>query len=269
MVDTFAPILITVLAWWASTGVLIWLVGRGDRTRRMAAFAMTLIAAGATFAVFELRGNTSVAGAYAGFATGLTLWAWHESMLLFGYISGPRRSPCPPDLKGWERFTISAQTVLHHEVIIALHAAVIVWLSVGAGNQIAAATFILLWGMRLSAKLLIFLGAANVSDEFLPGHLKYLSTYFNTAKTTRYFPIFLGLVSAVAFALLYRGMAHDTGSFEASAYLLLGTLALLAAFEHLALILPLPDQRLWAWAARKNADVKTEHQNETLELGRT
>ncbi|MGB3627520.1 MAG: DUF3623 family protein, partial [Henriciella sp.] len=159
--------------------------------------------------------------------------------------------------------------VLHHEVIIALHAAVIIWLSTGADNQIAAATFGLLWAMRISAKLLIFLGAANVSDEFLPGHLKYLSTYFNTARTTRYFPVFLGLASLVAFALLYQGLSHMGGSFEAAGYLLVGTLALLAAIEHLALIVPLPDQRLWSWAVRKNADAETEQQNETLELGRT
>ncbi|MGB3627812.1 MAG: DUF3623 family protein, partial [Henriciella sp.] len=109
MIETFAPILIAVLAWWASTGVLIWLVGRGDQVRRAAAIGLSVLALGATLAVFQLRSVDTIGGAYAGFAAGILMWAWHEAMLLFGYISGPRRTPCPPGLKGWDRFSISAQ----------------------------------------------------------------------------------------------------------------------------------------------------------------
>jgi len=269
MLETFAPILISVLAWWVSTGILIWLVGRGGGVRKAAALGLTGLAIVSTCAVIALRDDQTLLGVYAGFGVGIALWAWHEAMLLFGYVSGPRRSACPPDLNGWHRFKISTQAVIHHEVLIALHAALIVWLSLGGENQIAAATFALLWGMRISAKLLIFFGAPNVSDAFLPGHLKYLSTYFNTQQRTRYFPIFLALTSAVAIVLLYQGLSTQAGQVEATGYLLLGTLALLAVFEHLALVLPLPDQRLWSWAQRKNATAKPKQQNETLDYGRT
>ncbi len=269
MVETFAPIFVAVLAWWVSTGILIWLVGRSGGVRKVAALGLTLLAILATFAIVELRDQQTFFGVYAGFGVGLALWAWHEAMLLFGYISGPRRSACPPDVTGWERFKISAQAVIHHEVLIALHAAVIIWLSLGGPNQIAAATFGLLWGMRISAKLLIFFGAPNISDEFLPGHLKYLSTYFNRAQRTRYFPIFLALTSAVAIVLLYNGLSQQNGIIEATGYLLLGTLALLAVFEHLALILPLPDQRLWSWAVRKESAAKPKQTPDKLDYGRT
>lgn len=269
MIDTLAPIFIAVLAWWVSTGILIWLVGRGGGVRKVVAMALTGLAIAGTFAVVGLREEASLLGIYAGFAVGLVLWAWHEAMLLFGFISGPRRTDCPPDLSGWKRFSISAQTVIHHEILIALHAGLIFWLSLGGTNQMAAATFALLWGMRISAKLLIFFGAPNVSDEFLPGHLKYLSTYFNTARRTRYFPIFLTLTSAVAMVLLYQGLSVANTPIEATGYLLLGALALLAVFEHVALILPVPDQRLWSWAVRKNAPAETKQQNDKLDYGRT
>ncbi|MEL6724664.1 MAG: DUF3623 family protein [Pseudomonadota bacterium] len=49
----------------------------------------------------------------------------------------------------------------------------------------------------------------------------------------------------------------------------MGTLALLAVFEHLALILPLPDQRLWSWAVRKDAVTKPKQTPDKLDYGRT
>lgn len=269
MLDTLAPIVFAVLAWWVSTGVLIWLVGRGETVRTVAAIGLSMLVVGATFAVIELREVDSIAGAYAGFLVGIALWAWHEAMLLFGYIAGPRRSDCPTGLSGWQRFKVSAQTVIHHELLIAAHAVLIIWLSLGAANQVAAATFGLLWGMRISAKLLIFFGAPNASHHFLPMHLKYLSTYFNTRQRTRSYPLFILLTSAVAVALLFNGLSGQSGTVEATGYLLLGTLALLAVFEHIALILPIPDQQLWSWAVRKKATAKTKQQNENLEYGRT
>lgn len=269
MLDAVIPVLTAVLVWWSSTGLLIVLVQRGPVVRRRAAIGLTVITLGATVAVVALRDQTSLAGAYLGFALGIALWAWHESMLLFGYISGPRQLECPPDLKGWDRFKTSVQVILHHELGIALHAAVILALSFGAANLVAAATYILLWGMRISAKLLIFLGAQNVSDAFLPAHLKYLSTYFNTARTTRFFPVFLILTGCVAAALLVMGFRQTGGSFEAAAYLLLGTLALLAAFEHFALIVPVKEERLWSWALRNRREAEDEDRPERLEFSKT
>ena len=267
--DMLLPILIAVLVWWVSTGILIWLVGRSEPVRLMAAIAFSLLMIGSTFAVVELRETTSLMGVYAGFLVGIALWAWHEAMLLFGYISGPRRSDCPSGLEGWQRFKVSAQTVIHHELLIALHAVLIIWLSFAGANQVAAATFVLLWGMRISAKMLIFFGAPNASHHFLPMHLKYLSTYFNTCQRTRLFPLFLVATSAVACVLLFNGLSQPAGSIEAVGSLLLGTLALLAVFEHIALILPIPDQRLWAWAVRKKEAVNTNQPKDTLEYGRT
>ena len=269
MLGAVIPVIAAVLVWWSSTGLLIVLVGRGPEVRRWAAIGLTVITLGATVAVLALREEASIVGAYLGFALGIALWAWHEAMLLFGYISGPRQMECPPDLKGWDRFKTSLQVILHHELGIALHAAVILLLSFGAANQVAAATYVLLWGMRISAKLLIFLGARNVSDAFLPAHLKYLSTYFNTARTTRFVPVFLVVTSSVAVVLLTLGFRQAVGSYDATVFLLLGTLALLAAFEHLALIVPLHEERLWSWALPKRDEPDEEERRDKLEFSKT
>ena len=168
MLEIVAPIAIAVLVWWSSTGLLIWLVRRGSVVRLNAAMVLTIASIGATLCIIPIRTEASLAGAYAGFAIGLTAWAWHEAMFLFGFITGPARTNCPVGLKGWSRFTASTKVVLHHELAIAAHGALIILLSAGYTNTTAAMTFVLLWGMRLSAKLLIFLGAKNASDAFLP-----------------------------------------------------------------------------------------------------
>ena len=40
--------------------------------------------------------DTSVAGAYCAFTCGLLVWGWHEISFLMGFVTGPRRRPCPP-----------------------------------------------------------------------------------------------------------------------------------------------------------------------------
>lgn len=254
MMDFVAPILAATLVWWASTGSLLWLVRQSRAVRYWAAAAFSFAAAIATLTVLPLRDIGTPAGAYAGFACGIILWAWHESMFLFGYISGPRKTPCPEGLKIWPRFVVSTEAVIHHEVAIAVHGALILMLSWGALNTMAAATFLLLWAMRLSSKLIVFLGAPNISDHMLPPHLRYLSTYFNKTQATALFPIFIAVVAGVAFTFGYAGFSEPAGSFAATGYLLLATLATLAVIEHLALVLPVPDAVLWAWAIQKNAD---------------
>ncbi len=250
--DLLFPLIYAALVWWASTGVILWLIGRPRGTFLGTALGATLVLGASTFALLELRDETGLLGAYAGFAAGVLLWAWHETMFLLGYISGPRRAPCPRGLAAWPRFVASAQTVIHHELAIATHAVLIAWMSWGAANQFAALTFFLLWGMRLSAKLIVFLGAPNVAEDFLPGHLRYLASYFGKKAVTPVFPIVITIVTTVAAAIAYEATLFSPGSFAAAGFTMLAGLAALAVFEHWALVLPTPEATLWNWALRNN-----------------
>ncbi len=256
MSEVAVPIIAALLVWWSSTGALIWLVN-GDRARHawvaVGATAAVIIAMGA---VVALRDDMTVQGAYAGFVAGIALWAWHETMFLLGYISGPRRAPCPPGLKTWRRFVVSTQTVIHHELAIAAHGAMILALSVGAGNWMASATYLLLWGMRINAKLVVFLGAPNISDQFLPAHLTYLSSYFGKRRITAFFPLFITVATATATLLTHKAFSLPAGGFEATGCYLLAALAWLAVFEHWALVLPVPDEALWGWIRGTNTKME-------------
>lgn len=268
--DFAAPLAASALIWWVSTCTLLWLVGQRRRVGFGVAIFLTFLMIGATALVYVLRDDTSQSAAYLGFATGIVLWAWHEAMFLFGYITGPRKSPCPPGLKTWARFKVSAEALIHHEVAIAAHAVIVVLLSLGAENQMVAMTFVLLWAMRLSSKMVIFLGAPNVAAHFLPDHLAYLGSYFKTSRATPWFAVFGIFVTAVAGTLIYLGFTAPAGSFSSAGYLLLAGLAWLAVFEHAVLVMPIPDKALWSWAhsGRKDANTNTNTTQEELDYGR-
>lgn len=248
MTHIVAPLGFAVLFWWISTGIVLVLVGMPRATHKWTAIAATAGLGAATIALLALRDETSVAAAYQGFAVGVSLWAWHEIMFLLGFISGPRKTPCPPGLEGWRRFVVSSETVIHHELAIAIHGCLILILSWGAPNAVAAWTFFLLWGMRISAKLIVFFGAPNVSESFLPAHLDYLKSYFQKRRVSPFFSLAVTLAVSTTALIAFRAASAPVGSFEAIGLTLVAALGVLAVIEHWALVAPLPDSALWSWA---------------------
>jgi putative photosynthetic complex assembly protein 2 len=245
-----APIVFAALAWWLSTGAIFWLIGRPRTTFKWTALGATFVLVGATVMLVSLRNETSVTSAYAGFATGLALWAWHEVMFLTGFITGPSRRPCPDGLTGWPRFRAGLAAVLHHELAIMAHAAILVWLSWGAANQFALWTFLILWGMRISAKLVVFTGAPNLVDQFMPRHLDYMKTYFSRRAPGSLFAAALIAITTVSALLALTAFSHAPGSHAFAGFLLLTAIAILAVIEHWVLVLPVRDPSLWGWAMK-------------------
>ncbi len=250
MADYAPPILFAALAWWLSTGAIFWLIGLPRATHRWTALGATVLLAGATFMVVALRSDTSVTGAYAGFAAGLALWAWHEVMFLTGFLTGPSRVPCPEGLTGLARFRAGLAAVLHHELAIIAHAGLLIWLSWGAANPFALWTFLILWGMRISAKLVVFTGAPNLVDQFMPRHLDYMKTYFSRRAPGSVFAAALVAITTVSVLLAITALGHPAGSHASAGFLLLTALAILAVIEHWVLILPVRDPSLWGWAMK-------------------
>lgn len=244
------PIVFSVFSWWISTGFVLWLINRPVRAHRAIGRVTTILGIAATVAIIPLREETTVAGAYLGFLVGLMLWAWHEVMFLLGFVSGPRKTPCPPGLSPAKRFWVSTQAILHHEIGIAAHALVIALLSIGASNAAPAVTFCVLWAMKVSAKLLVFFGAPNIPEEFLPPHLRYLGSYFAKTPHPPAALCALGITSAAAISMVFMVRAAMPGDFAHTILVLLTTLTGLAVLEHVALVVRLPDRALFSWALR-------------------
>jgi len=107
--------------------------------------------------------------------------------------------------------------------------------------------------MRQSAKLNVFLGVRNLNADFLPDHLKYLQTYFVRAPMNALFPLSVAAATLAAVPLWQGAVAPESGAFVIASRTLVASLLTLAILEHALLVLPLPAERLWAWAMRSHA----------------
>lgn len=253
MTDYLPPVLFAALAWWLSTGAIFFLIGLPRRTHAWTALGATALLALATFLVISLREQTSVTAAYAGFGAGLMLWAWHEVMFLTGFLTGASRTACPDGLSGYARFRAALATVLHHELAIAVHAIILAVISWGASNQFAFWTFLILWAARICAKLVVFSGAPNIVDQFMPRHLDYMKTYFSRRTPGSVFVLAIIVITSLSVWMALKAFGHVPGSFESAGFLLLTAITVLALIEHWALVLPLRDPSLWGWAIKPAA----------------
>ncbi|MBC7770033.1 MAG: DUF3623 domain-containing protein [Phycisphaerales bacterium] len=244
------PVLFAVFVWWFSTGAILWL-GRLPRATFAWSFGVaSLVAAAALYALATSAGEASAESAYLAFACAVAIWGWHEMSFLMGFIVGPRRTECPTDARGWRRFKFAAATLMHHEIALALTAVGLVALTWGQPNQIGAHTFLILWALRLSAKLNLFLGAPHRSEELLPPHLAHLKSYFRNRRMNALFPVSLLAGLALAAMLVAGGLAADATPHDQVGASLLLALLLLGLLEHVFLFVPPPNAMLWGWATK-------------------
>ncbi|MFZ5558082.1 MAG: putative photosynthetic complex assembly protein PuhE [Pseudomonadota bacterium] len=257
MTEHALPALFVLLLWWFSTGAILLMDGLPRRTFRWSMLGASAVAGAAIYGLAAGSAAPTVAGAYAAFTCSLLVWGWHEVSFLLGYITGPRKEPCPEGCAGWRHFRHAAGTVMHHELAIAATAFALVALTWGEPNQVGTWTFMVLWWMRLSAKLNVYLGVPNLTEEFLPDHLDYLKSFFNRKPMNLLFPVSVTAATVVAALLVQAAFAPGTGDFEAVGLTLLATLLALAILEHWFLVLPVPDAALWSWGLRSR---ESEHQ---------
>lgn len=244
---TLPPLLYVLAMWFVGTGAVVWLDSRPRSTFRTSFMLAGGVALAATVYVWLSASDAGAGAAYGGFAAAMAIWAWHEMGFLMGFVAGPNRLPQPPGMRGWARFKAATDTVIHHEVALALTAIMLFVLTWGQPNQAAPLTFALLFVMRVSAKLNLFLGVANLSDEVFPAHLAYLKSYFGTRPVSWLFPFSLALGLGIAWAAWGAAEAATTAG-AAVTHTLLAGLAVLASVEHLFLVLPLKDGAMWRWA---------------------
>jgi putative photosynthetic complex assembly protein 2 len=250
MLQQVAPIVYVLFAWWFSTGVILYLVGRPRHTHKWTMSAATVLLVVAFVEIAHSAADTGHAAAYVGFTAALVVWAWQEVAFLLGYVTGPRRLPCPVQATGWARARLAFQTIQHHEVALLALGLAIVALTWHQPNRGALATFAILWTMRQSAKLNLFLGVRNLSEQFLPVHLHYLHSYFRRRRMNGLFPWSV-IAATIASILSWQwALAGDLSVAGEAAAMLAATLLSLGLLEHWFMVIPLPSHALWNWGLR-------------------
>lgn len=241
------PILVTLFAWWFSTGAILYLDGLPRRTFVWSMVGASVIAVLGLFGLWATRADMSVSGAYLAFFSALALWGWNEIAFLLGHVTGPRRSACPDGARGVKRFIYASQSVLYHEALILLTLGAIA-LAIGEGaNRTGLYAFALLWAMRLSTKLNVFLGVPNLTVDFLPDHLRYLKSFFAIKPMNLLFPFSVSTATLLTAYLGWMAAQAPLDSSTAIGITLLASLSALALIEHWFLVLPLPFGELWRW----------------------
>ncbi|HPM65634.1 MAG TPA: putative photosynthetic complex assembly protein PuhE [Piscinibacter sp.] len=250
LLNVALPVLFAVFVWWFSTGIVLLLDGLPRTTFRWSHLLSTLLGLGAFVGLAHTAPQTTPAGAFCAFTCALLVWGWHELSFLTGWVTGPRQHAADPGAQGWQRFVQAVQAILWHELAILASGLMIVAITWGAPNQIGTQTFAVLWVMRISAKLNVFLGVRNLSIELLPSHLAYLASFFRKRAMNLLFPVSVSASTVIAVWMVNEALDSAAGGARAIGLLLVATLLWLAILEHWLLVLPLQATALWQWAMR-------------------
>ncbi len=257
------PILFTAFVWWFSTGVIVYLDGLPRRTFRWSMLGATALSLGALYSLTTSATDTTVTSAYVAFTCAIMVWGWNEMGFLMGYVTGPRPAPCPAGAVGFERFSYATMAILYHELALVASLALIAGLTWDQPNQVGVWTFAVLWVLRLSSKINVFLGVPNLTEEFLPQGLSFLKSYFRKAPMNVAFPISISLSTTALVVLAQQAIAVDVTAFQAAAFTFVCALLALAILEHWLMVLPLPAAALWSWGLTSHnaTSVQSAHSN--------
>jgi putative photosynthetic complex assembly protein 2 len=250
-------LVVTVFGWWFSTGVILFLNHLPTATHRWAMALLSIFCLVTLNKISATSTDTSIAAAVTAYGQALIIWGWLEMGYLMGFVTGPSNRPCPPGATGWTRFGLALQTSLYHELLVVWVVCWVIALTAGGPNQVTALCCVVLWLMRWSAKLNLFLGVSNFHAEWLPKSQRYLASYINQRSINSLLPVSVILGLAFSSYFFVQATSGTTGT-DAVGNLIIGLLLALGVVEHLFLVLPLNDSKLWHWALAATTE-KNDH----------
>ncbi|MEM0988959.1 MAG: putative photosynthetic complex assembly protein PuhE [Pseudomonadota bacterium] len=242
-------VLATLFIWWFSTGAILLLIGKG--AGRTTVWASAPLAGWAAWTVVHAAQFETIEAAFVGFAAAISVWGWFELAFLTGVITGPNRAHCPKGLDGSQHFRAAWNTVSHHEIAVfcvALGFMVLLW---NSPNQTGLWCFVTLFVARISAKLNIYLGVPNFTDDMLPRQVSHLRSYFAKRRMNLLFPFSITALTLATAHWVGIALAAPAWTGVEIGSTLVATLTYLALLEHWLMVLPVRDSLLWQWMTTK------------------
>jgi putative photosynthetic complex assembly protein 2 len=276
MLELIVAVTFAIFVWWFSTGAILYLDNLARATFRWSLIIFGGITAGALVCLSKLSNQLTVSGAYAGFVCAICVWGWVELSFLTGIVTGPNKTPWRPPpaplaplaplvsqvgqsgLK-FLRLKMALGALLYHELLIAFFGLVIFFLTYDKHNQVAMATYLVLWVMRSSSKVNLFLGVRNWSAEFLPDHLRYMKSFFRQRAMNWLFPISVTVSLVCLYQLSIEAFAPQTTVEQKTGLILVGALLALGLLEHLLMVMPFTANAIWKWALPKRGTVTPQN----------
>lgn len=250
MPESMTAALIAIFLWWVTTGVILFAVTTLAQQRLVLSAGAGLLLGGGLLTLHLTAENVSTTGAYLSFLAALATWGAVEISFLGGLITGPNRKALPSELTGLSRFWSATRVVLWHEIFLLALGFLLIFAFAQGPNQVGLMTYGILWLMRLSAKLNLYLGVRNTGETMLPAHLRYMSSYFAHRPMNLLFPFSITLGTLLSAWLFHKAFADGADAHQAVGFMLIATIASLAVIEHWFLMLPLSIEKLWRWGLR-------------------
>lgn len=248
MLDLLLPAAFALFLWWFGTGVLLHLNRTSRRVHRLLMALGLAAGAAALYGLHVSAGLATPAGAIVAFTCAIVLWAVVEMSYYLGFITGWHDMPCPDDAGEGRRFTLALGASMYHELTVLAAAGLVSQLTADGVNRTGLWAFLVLWLMRWSSKLNLFLGVSNFHADWLPEHLRYIASYAPRRRMNLLFPVSVTASTVLAVYLAQAALAAPANSLEQVSLVLVTTLLALAVLEHWFLILPVSDDALWSWA---------------------
>jgi putative photosynthetic complex assembly protein 2 len=239
MLTVAIPLAAAALVWWAATGVLLRVVALPRATHGRSFAVVSVLGLVGLWGLARAGGETGAGAAYAAFGCAILVWAWQEAAFLLGFVTGLRVAAPPRGAPRWQRFVRAFAALLWHELAMALGAALVLALTWDASNRVGAWTYLVLWVMRISAQLNLFLGVRNRGAELLPPHLRHLDAYFEHRPINGLWPLSVIGGAAASWLMLEPAFGVDADVRTVTERTLVATLLALAVIEHLVMVLPL------------------------------
>jgi putative photosynthetic complex assembly protein 2 len=265
MLTFLIPCGFALVLWWFTTGAILFLDGLPRTTFRWSLLGATALSLLSLSLLHSSAASADAKGAYIAFSSAIGLWGWLEITFLMGMITGTRRHACIERCSGWRHFIHATQAIIYNEIATALTVAGAFWATRNCPNRVAFWTLSILWAMRVSAKLNLFLGVPNLGEQFLPEHLKYLKSFFRRRPINFLFPISVTAATLVMASVVQQFGSAKTPYDKISLSLMIALLGL-GLLEHWFMVLPLPSERLWSWAFQSAARPKRGRQTPSTML---
>lgn len=239
------PIVVALALWWGFTIAMLYRTGLPEDSFGRTLVITSVLALIGLVAIYRSADVATDVGAYSAFIGALMVWAWQEISYFLGFVTGPRPHPCPPDTPLLRRFVLGVQASLYHELAIIATGGVIALMTYAGVNRVALWTYCILWLMRWSAKLNIFLGVRNLHMDYLPKRLQYLSSFVAHKDMNPLFPVSMLVAGVFVTMWVLRAAGADASTFAVTSSVLCASLLVLAMLEHLFLMFKVPDRKLW------------------------
>ena len=250
--NVVAPAIVYALfVWWFSTGLVLLLVLRRRAIVRAGLVGGALLLPVCLYVLAKSSAQSDVWGAYVAFTAAILLWGTQEIAFLAGTLTGPRPLPCPAGVTGVTRVRYAVMSILYHEVALAACGLAVFAVDRGGPNQVGTLTFAVLWVMRVSAKLNLFLGVPVLNDGFMPAPIAYARSYFRRGPVNGFMPVAMLAAVIATYVMIAAALDPGAGPTGEAGGILVASLLVLAIVEHVFMVVPLPIERLWAWSTRR------------------